>query len=105
MVYSYVFTRGFKKELKDLSKNTKRYNQINKVLSMIKENPFDKRLEIRKISNYYDYRYKVGLKYRIWVNIKENKITFLKIGKRENFYSFPPKHYFNFPMFFFITNT
>jgi addiction module RelE/StbE family toxin len=91
MSYYVEYSKEFLKDLKKIQKgNPSKINQIKKIIQMIIENPFNLKLDIKKLRGFSNiYRYKVGRNYRILIQIIiiEKKIIFLKISSRENFYS------------------
>jgi len=91
MNFKITFTKQFLKDLKQIKlRNPRKINQINKIINQICENPFDSKLEYKKLQGRKEdeYRYKVGRKIRILIRIIiiPKEIKFVKIGKRENFY-------------------
>lgn len=93
MSYNYEFSNEFRRNLKKIQKgDPKRIKQISEIVKLIINDPFDQRLHKEKLEGHKKnryIRYQVGMKYRIQIEIviKEKYIEFLKVDRRENFYS------------------
>ena len=91
MCYEYFFTKRFEKDLEKFNSHSKRLYQIETAIKKIIESPLNCNLDKEKIkgSEKFEIRYLIGKKHRILVEIKfkDKYIIFLRVGKRENFYS------------------
>ncbi|MCA9486770.1 MAG: type II toxin-antitoxin system RelE/ParE family toxin [Candidatus Woesearchaeota archaeon] len=84
-MYEAHFSNQAKKFIKNLDKQ--RQKQIQETVNSLLKDPFS--LPYKKLTGFEaDYRVRVG-EFRISYSVykKEVLITFVKIGKRENFYA------------------
>ena len=86
-MYSILNLKTFYDDIKNIEKNHKNYlKKISIFINCIKENPYSK--PYKKLVGFQNrYRYEIGKKFRLIVDIEDKNLIFRRIGRRKNIYT------------------